>query len=66
MPPFATGPPITLTENDDNSLSGCSGADVPNYDGHGIHYLDPRAVGNQYFDPASFSTEAIGSVGNDY
>jgi hypothetical protein len=27
---FATGFPITVTESDDQSLCGCSGADVPN------------------------------------
>ncbi len=61
---FATGFPITLTEDDDNSLCGCSGADVPNYNGQRIHFLNPRAPGNQYFDPSPFSPEAIGSVGN--
>ena len=39
---FTTGFPITLSESDDASLCGCSGADVPNYDGTPIHYLDPR------------------------
>ncbi len=61
---FATGFPITLTESDDNSLCGCNGADVPNYNGQGIHYLDPRAPGNQLFDVSSFSPETVGVIGN--
>jgi hypothetical protein len=61
---FTTGFPITLTENDDNSLCGCSGADVPNYDGQSIHFLDPRKPGHLFFDPSPFSPEALGSVGN--
>jgi hypothetical protein len=61
---FTTGFPITLTEDDDNSLCGCSGADVPNYDGQKIHYLDPRKPGNLYFDPSPFSPESLGVTGN--
>jgi hypothetical protein len=48
---FATGFPITVTESDDQSLCGCSGADVPKYNGQPIGYLDPRKPGHQYFDP---------------
>src|SRR5205823_6575493 len=59
-----TGFPITLTENDDNSLCGCSGADVPNYSGESIHFLDPRKPGHLFFDPSPFSAEALGTVGN--
>src|SRR5207249_4973262 len=61
---FNTGFPVTLTEDDDNSLCGCSGADVPNYNGQPIHFLDPRKPGNLFFDPSPFSPEALGSVGN--
>ena len=61
---FTTGFPVTLTEDDDNSLCGCDGADVPNYNGQGIHYLDPRKPGNLYFDPSPFSPEALGVTGN--
>ena len=61
---FNTGFPVTLTEDDDNSLCGCSGADVPNYNGQPIHFLDPRKSGNLFFDPSPFSPEALGTVGN--
>ena len=76
---FATGFPVTLSEGDDASLCGCGGADTPNYNGQGIHYLDPRKPGNLFFevirntdpnDPnfntpvAPFFPEALGSTGN--
>jgi hypothetical protein len=60
---FATGFPVTLTESDDASLCGCNGADVPNYNGQSIHFLNPRNTGNQLFDPAPFSPETIGIAG---
>jgi hypothetical protein len=58
---FTTGFPVTLTEDDDNSLCGCNGADVPNYNGQPIHFLDPREPGNLFFDPSPFSPEALGT-----
>ena len=61
---FATGFPITVTESDDQSLCGCSGADVPKYNGQQIRYLDPRKPGHQYFDPSPFSREDLGIPGN--
>jgi hypothetical protein len=61
---FNTGFPVTLTEDDDNSLCGCSGADLPNYNGQPIHFLDPRKPGNLFFDPSPFSPEDLGVVGN--
>ena len=45
-------------------LCGCGGADVPNYNGQPIHFLDPRKPGNLFFDPSPFSPEALGVVGN--
>jgi hypothetical protein len=60
---FTTGFPVTLTESDDASLCGCNGADVPNYNGQGIHYLDLRAPGHQLFDPSPFSPETVGIPG---
>ena len=60
---FTTGFPITLTESDDASLCGCTGADVPNYNGQSIHFLNPRKTG-QYFDPTPFSAEALGVPGD--
>jgi len=61
---FTTGFPISLTENDDNSLCGCSGTDVPNYNGQSIHFLDPRKPGHLFFDPSPFTPEDLGTVGN--
>ena len=65
---FTTGFPVTLSESDDASLCGCSGADVPSYDGTSIHFLDPRNVvpnvGNLFFDPSPFSSNAPGTIGN--
>jgi hypothetical protein len=61
---FATGFPVTLSEGDDASLCGCGGADVPNYNGQPIHFLDPRKPGNLFFDPSPFSPEVIGFTGN--
>jgi hypothetical protein len=60
---FATGFPVTLNESDDASLCGCNGADVPNYNGQSIHFLNPRATGNLLFDPSPFSPETIGIPG---
>jgi Carboxypeptidase regulatory-like domain len=61
---FATGFPVTLSESDDASLCGCSGADVPNYNGQAIHFFDPRGPGHQLFDPSPFTPETIGVLGN--
>ena len=61
---FATGFPVSLSEGDDNSLCGCDGVDTPNWNGQPIHFLDPRAPGNLFFDPSPFSPEQIGQIGN--
>ena len=68
---FATGTPVTLIENDNNSLLGTQftgpiplGLDVPNYNGSSVHILDPRNKGGQYFDATPFSLEQIGQLGN--
>ncbi|MGA2858929.1 MAG: carboxypeptidase regulatory-like domain-containing protein [Candidatus Sulfotelmatobacter sp.] len=60
---FTTGFPVTLTESDDASLCGCGGADVPNYNGQPIHFLDIRKTG-QWFDASPFSSETTGVFGN--
>ncbi len=60
---FTTGFPVTLRESDDASLCGCGGADVPNYNGQPIHFLDIRKTG-QWFDTSPFSTETLGVFGN--
>jgi hypothetical protein len=61
---FATGFPVTLSEGDDASLCGCDGVDTPNWNGQPIHFLDPRAPGNLFFDPSPFSPEVQGFIGN--
>jgi hypothetical protein len=64
---FATGLPITLSENDDNSLIGANAVplDVPNFSGGGPILADtnPRH-GNQYFNTSLFSFEQLGTLGN--
>jgi hypothetical protein len=62
---FATGLPVTLSENDDNSLTG-SQADLPNYDPTGGHLYsnkNPRS-GQPYFNTNLFSPENLGTFGN--
>jgi hypothetical protein len=57
--------PVTLSENDDNSLTG-SQADLPNYDPSGGHLIlnkNPRS-GQMYFNANLFSLENLGTFGN--
>jgi hypothetical protein len=68
---FSTGLPVTLIENDNASLLGTQftgpiplGIDVPNYNGTGIHRLDPRSHNAQYFDLSPFTPEITGQLGN--
>jgi hypothetical protein len=64
---FASGEPVTLRENDDQSLIGAFNAnvDVPNYSGVGSLFLNknPRK-GLPFFNPDHFTTETLGQVGN--
>jgi Carboxypeptidase regulatory-like domain len=66
---FASGLPVTLRENDDNSLLGTNstgpngnGIDTPNYNGGTLRFHDPRS-GQPYFDITLFSKEALGQLG---
>ncbi|QNI36641.1 carboxypeptidase regulatory-like domain-containing protein [Edaphobacter albus] len=60
---FATGLPITISKNDDQSLTG-TGADLPDYTpGKLIINKDPRK-GLPYFDPTLFTQEPLGQFGN--
>ena len=77
---FATGAPVSMGENDDNSLRGNSGnspqvspTDMPIFHGGGPIYINknPRkqyvsngVVVNPYFNPALFSAEPFGGQGN--
>jgi Carboxypeptidase regulatory-like domain len=65
---FATGEPVQLMENDDNSLLGAFNAnvDVPSYANNGSKLFvnkNPRK-GQAYFNPQFFTLEPIGQVGN--
>jgi hypothetical protein len=64
---FATGLPVSLSENDDNSLIGANAIplDVPNFSGGGPVLADtnPRH-GNPYFNTSLFSNENLGQLGN--
>jgi hypothetical protein len=64
---FATGLPITLTENDDNALIGANAVsvDVPNYSGGGPILADTNPRDNKpYFNTSLFSNEQLGVLGN--
>jgi hypothetical protein len=68
---FASGFPVTMINNGDNSLIGTnpngvnnSSIDEPDYDGGALHLNDnPRQPGNHYFDTAVFSMNALGTPG---
>jgi hypothetical protein len=63
---FATGLPITLTENDDNSLIGANAVplDVPNFTpGKVLGDTNPRH-GNLYFNTSLYSPEQLGQLGD--
>jgi hypothetical protein len=69
---FASGFPVTMTNNGDNSLISTnpngvnnSSIDEPNYNGGPLHLnYNPRTNGNNYFDAAAFSENALGTPGN--
>ena len=69
---FASGFPITLVNNGDNSLIGTnpnginnSSIDEPDYSGGPLHLNhNPRSHGNNYFDSAAFSMNAVGTPGD--
>jgi hypothetical protein len=63
---FATGLPITLTENDDNSLIGANAIplDVPNFSGGKVLADTNPRHGNAYFNTSLFSNELVGQLGN--
>jgi len=64
---FATGLPISLSENDDNSLLGINAAprDTPQLSGIRklIGNSNPR-TGQPYINPAAFTFETVGQLGN--
>jgi Carboxypeptidase regulatory-like domain/TonB dependent receptor len=68
---FASGFPVTMINNGDNSLIGTnpnginnSSIDEPDYDGGALHLnKNPRANGNNYFETTAFNMNALGSPG---
>ncbi len=68
---FASGFPITMVNNGDNSLIGTnpnginnSSIDEPDYNGGPLHLNhNPRTNGNNYFDSTVFSMNALGTPG---
>ena len=69
---FASGFPVTMINNGDNSLIGTnpngvnnSSIDEPDYSGGPLHLnRNPRTNGNNYFDATAFSMNALGTPGN--
>jgi hypothetical protein len=69
---FASGFPITMINNGDNSLIGTnpnginnSSIDEPDYTGDPLHLNgNPRKNGNNYFDTTAFPMNALGTAGN--
>jgi hypothetical protein len=69
---YASGFPVTMANNGDNSLIGTnpngvnnSSIDEPNYNGAPLHLSrNPRKDGNNYFDSTAFSMNALGSPGS--
>jgi hypothetical protein len=69
---IASGFPVTLINNGDNSLIGTnpnginnSSIDEPDYNGAPLHLnQNPRAHANNYFHAADFSMNALGSPGS--
>ena len=69
---FASGFPVTMINNGDNSLIGTnpngvnnSSIDEPDYNGAPLHLNhNPRMNGNQYFDTSAFSMNALGTPGD--
>lgn len=68
---FASGFPVTMIDNGDNSLIGTnpngvnnSSIEEPDYSGGPLHLSrNPRTNGNNYFDTAAFAMNALGTPG---
>jgi hypothetical protein len=67
---FASGFPITMTNNGDNSLIGTnpnginnSSIDEPDYNGGPLHLNHNPRNGNSYFNTTAFSMNALGTPG---
>ncbi len=68
---FASGFPVTMIDNGDNSLIGTnpngvnnSSIDEPDYNGRPLRLNhNPRTNGNNFFDASAFSENALGTPG---
>jgi hypothetical protein len=67
---YSTGLPVTLTEQDDNSLLGTNSTgptgsvvDTPNFTRGPLNFTNPRS-GQPYFNISLFTPEATGQLGN--
>jgi hypothetical protein len=63
---FATGLPVSLSESDDNSLTGITSApvDTPQFlGGPVLNNTNPRS-GQPYFNPSAFGLEPLGQIGD--
>ncbi|HYM74761.1 MAG TPA: TonB-dependent receptor [Candidatus Dormibacteraeota bacterium] len=63
---FASGLPVSVSENDDNSLIGSNAVpvDVPNFAGGSVLADKNPRHGNAYFNPNLFTPELLGQLGN--
>ena len=67
---FAAGLPVTLTESDDNSVTGTQGGeaqiDLPDYtpDGSPLFVNKNPRSGQSYFNTSLFTNEQVGTIGN--
>jgi hypothetical protein len=68
---FASGFPVAMIDNGDNSLIGTnpngvnnSSIDEPDYDGRALHLnRNPRTNGHNYFDTTAFTMNTLGDPG---
>jgi hypothetical protein len=64
---FATGLPVSISENDDNSLTGTQNTeapyDLPNYNGGPVLTHNNPRKNPQYFNTGVFSAETLGTFG---
>jgi hypothetical protein len=62
---FTSGLPVTISENQDQSLAGLYGVDTPDWDGKKIAKFNPRSTSARtYFNASQFSLEALGTFGS--
>ena len=61
---FATGTAVTISENDDRSLIGTGGVDLPNYTAGKLAGNHNPRKNQPYFNTALFTQEPLGQVGS--